>query len=252
MSSGAPRRIAALYDIHGNLPALEAVLEEVEAADVDLIVAGGDVVMGPMPRETLARLLDLDTPVEFIQGNCEREMLAVLAGAPVTVPDAVRPILQWTGDQLSAGERALIAGWPATRRVTPAGLDDVLFCHATPRNDTDIFTRLTPDERLVLVFGCLDVPLVVCGHTHMPFDRTIGRVRVVNAGSVGMPFGAPGADWLIIGSGVEPRHTSYDLARTAESIRASDYPQAEDFAANYVLQPPSEAAMLAAFSKAEL
>ena len=179
-------------------------------------------------------------------------MLAALAGVPVTVPDAVRPILQWTGEQLSAGERALIADWAATRRVTSSGLGDVLFCHATPRNDTDIFTRLTPDERLVPVFGGLDVPLVVCGHTHMPFDRTIGPVRVVNAGSVGMPFGEPGADWLLLGPGVEPRHTSYDLARAADRIRASAYPQAEEFAAKYVLQPPSEAAMLAAFSRAQL
>src|SRR4030095_546664 len=118
MSSGTPRRIAALYDIHGNLPALEAVLEEIEAAVVYLIVAGGDVVMGPMPRETLARLLDLDIPVQFIQGNCEREMLAELAGAPVGMREAVLPILRWTGEQLSAEERALIAGWPAARRVT--------------------------------------------------------------------------------------------------------------------------------------
>jgi predicted phosphodiesterase len=252
MSSGTPRRIAALYDIHGNLPALEAVLEEIEAAGVDLIVAGGDVVLGPMPRETLARLLDVDIPVQFIQGNCEREMLAALAGAPMSAPDAVRPILQWTGGQLSAEERALIARWPATCRVTSSGPGNVLFCHATPRNDTEIFTRLTPDERLVPIFSGLDTPLVVCGHTHMPFDRTIGRVRVVNSGSVGMPFGGPGADWLIIGSGVEPRHTAYDLARAAERIRASDYPEAEEFAATYVLQPPSEAAMLAAFSKTEL
>jgi putative phosphoesterase len=252
MSSGAPRRIAALYDIHGNLPALEAVLEEVEAADVDLIVAGGDVVMGPMPRETLARLLDLDIPVQFIQGNCEREMLAELAGAPVAVPEAVRPILRWTGEQLSAEERTLIAGWPATRRVTRSGSDNVLFCHATPRNDTEIFTRLTPDERLVPVFAGVDVPLVVCGHTHMPFDRTIGRLRVVNAGSVGMPFGEPGADWLLLGSEIEARHTSYDPARAADRIRASPYPRADEFAATYVLQPPSEAAMLAAFSRAEL
>jgi diadenosine tetraphosphatase ApaH/serine/threonine PP2A family protein phosphatase len=96
------------------------------------------------------------------------------------------------------------------------------------------------------------VPLVVCGHTHMQFDRTIGSVRVVNAGSVGMPFGTPGADWLLLGPTLQLRHTSYDLAAGAERIRATTYPQAREFAEQYVLQPPSEEDMLRAFGAAEL
>jgi diadenosine tetraphosphatase ApaH/serine/threonine PP2A family protein phosphatase len=90
--------------------------------------------------------------------------------------------------------------------------------------------------------------VVVCGHTHMQFDRMIGTTRVVNAGSVGMPFGEPGAYWLLLGPDVELRHTSYDLKRAAERIRQTDYPQAEDFAARYVLQPPSEGEMLEVFT----
>ena len=251
--AGPPRRIAALYDIHGNLPALEAVLDEVRAAGVDLIVAGGDVVMGPMPAETLERLLDSETPVTFIQGNCEREMLVQLGGGvPASVPESVRAILRWTGAQLSREQQALIAAWPAALRVARPGAGDIFFCHATPRNDTEIFTRLTPDERLAPVFAGVDAALVVCGHTHMPFDRTIGSHRVVNAGSVGMPFGAPGADWLLLGPDIEPRHTTYDLGRAAARIRASRYPQADDFATRYVLSPPSEEAMLANFGKAQL
>jgi putative phosphoesterase len=251
--AGTPQRIAALYDIHGNLPALEAVLDEVRAASVDLIVAGGDVVMGPMPAETLERLLDCDVRVAFIQGNCEREMLVQLGGGePATVPESVRGILRWTGAQLSREQLSLMAAWPATLRIARPVAGDVLFCHATPRNDTEIFTRLTPDERLAPVFRGVDAPLVVCGHTHMPFDRRVGSLRVVNAGSVGMPFGAPGADWLLLGPEVDPRHTTYDLARAAGRIRASRYPQADDFATRYVLDPPSEATMLASFSKAQL
>lgn len=117
---------------------------------------------------------------------------------------------------------------------------------------TECFTRLTPEDRLLPVFAGVNVPVVICGHTHMPFDRMVGSVRVVNAGSVGMPFGEPGAHWLLLGPDVQLRHTAYDLARAAERIRDTNYPQAQDFAANYVLQPPSEAMMLDVFAQAEL
>ena len=128
----------------------------------------------------------------------------------------------------------------------------MLFCHATPRNDTELFTRLTPEDRLLPVFAGIGAALVVCGHTHMQFDRTVGTLRVVNAGSVGMPFGEPGADWLLLGPGVELRHTPYDLRRAAERIRGTDYPQAEEFASRDVLRPRSEAEMLELFGKAEI
>jgi len=86
----------------------------------------------------------------------------------------------------------------------------------------------------------------------MQFDRMISSVRVVNAGSVGMPFGKPGADWLLLGPQVELRHTEYDLTKAAERIRGTKYPQAEEFATRNVLAPPSEEGMLAAFTKVEL
>jgi predicted phosphodiesterase len=146
----------------------------------------------------------------------------------------------------------LLAGWPATLRVEIRGLGEVLFCHATPRNDTEIFTRLTPEERLLPVFASLHVSTVVCGHTHMQFDRMIAGIRVLNAGSVGMPFGEPGAYWLLLGPGVELRRTRYDLAKAAERIRSTKYPQAEDFAVRNVLQPPSEEKTLEAFARVEL
>lgn len=240
-------RVAALYDIHGNLPALEAVLEDVRGADVDLVVVGGDVLPGPMPRETLACLLDLEKPVQFIQGNGDREVRAP-TGA---VPESFREAMRWNAQQLLPEHERLIDSWPATLRVRIGDLDDVLFCHATPRNDSEIFTRLTPEDRLLPVFAGLDVRLVICGHTHMQFDRTIGNVRVVNAGSVGMPFQDPGAYWLLLGPDVQLRHTAYDLTKAAERIRDTAYPQAHD-CARHVLQPPSERKTLEAFAKAEL
>ncbi|HEY0071354.1 MAG TPA: metallophosphoesterase family protein [Chloroflexia bacterium] len=246
-------RVAAVYDIHGNLPALEAVLRDIREAGVDLVVVGGDVVPGPMPGETLACLLDFDIPVQFIHGNGDREMLAQMAGAETgNVPERFRESVRWVARQLQPEYEQLLAGWPMTATIEIDGIGDVLFCHATPRNDTEIFTRLTPEDRLLPVFEGLNVRLVVCGHTHMQFDRTVGSTRVVNAGSVGMPYGEPGAYWLLLGPDVQFRHTLYDLTRAAERIRGTNYPLAEDFAANNVLQPLSEQIVLEQFTRAQL
>lgn len=246
-------RVAALYDIHGNLPALEAVLQDIRQAEVDHIVVGGDVIAGPMPRETLTCLLDLNMPVHFIQGNADREVVAQMAGTDAgAVPEHVREVVRWVAQQLQPEHGQLLAGWPKTLRLEIGGLGQVLFCHATPRSDTEVFTRLTPEERLLPVFAGLNVPIIICGHTHMQFDRTVGSVRVVNAGSVGMPYGEPGAYWLLLGPDVQLRHTPYDLAKAAARIRDTKYPQAQDFAARNVLQPPSEAEALEAFTRVEL
>jgi putative phosphoesterase len=245
-------RAAALFDIHGNVPALEAVLDEVRQANVHMIVAGGDVVVGPMSREALALLLDLDIPVQFIYGNCEVAVLEQLAGrVPAAVPEPYRPVIEWTANEL-VEYQPVLAAWPMTCRLEIEGVGDVLFCHATPRNENEGFTRLTAEERLLPVFAGVDSDVVVCGHTHMQFDRMIGRIRVVNAGSVGMPWGQPGADWLLLGPDVELRHTSYDLARAAERIGRTSYPQIAPVLAGYMLQPPSEAQMLDAYSRAEI
>lgn len=254
--------VAALYDIHGNLPALEAVLDEIHHEGVDQIVIGGDIVPGPMPRETLARFLSLHLPVQFIHGNGELAVLAQMRAtdpAAVTywgttsgqpLPEPLQEVIRWTAGQLDAEDEHRLASWPKTLRLDIEGLGGVLFCHGTPRSETEAFTKLTPEPLLHPVFEGLDVSLVVCGHTHMPFDRMIGGIRVVNAGSVGMSFGEPGADWLLLGPDVQFRHTTYDLAGAAHRIRATNYPQADEFAARYVLQPPSEADMLAAFTHA--
>jgi predicted phosphodiesterase len=256
MVTKALARVAALYDIHGNLPALEAVLEDVRRTGVDQIIVGGDVFPGPMPRETLACLVELEIPTVFIYGNGDREVLAQIQGTETawfrSVPEIVRAPVRWTAEQLGAEHDRRLAGWPGSTRVEIHGLGDVLFCHATPRNDTECFTRQTPDDRLVAVFDGVRASMVVCGHTHMQFDRRIGHLRVVNAGSVGMPFGDPGAYWLLLGPDARLRATRYDLASAGQRIRRTTYPQADDFAARHVLQPPSEAAMLELFARAEL
>ncbi len=256
-------RVAALYDIHGNLPALEAVLEEIRQADVDQLVVGGDVLPGPMPRQTLGRLLDLDLPVQFIHGNGELAILALLAaktedavaywgttsGKPL--PEQYRPAYRWTAQQLLPDYPAVLASWPKTFRLEIDGLGAVLFCHGTPRSETEIFTRLTAEDMLIPVLDGLGVSVVVCGHTHMQFDRQVGRTRVLNAGSVGEPYGAPGAYWLLLGPDVQLRRTSYDLYGAAEQIRATAYPQAQESARD-IVHPPSEEEMLKLFTPWEL
>ena len=246
-------RVAVLNDIHGNLPALEAVLEEVAGSHIDRIVIGGDVFPGPTPHLVLRRLRDAGVPVDFIYGNGEVAILQHLAGkVPHLVPESYRPSVRWNAEQLDAAERDQVAGWPLTLRLPLPPLGDVLFCHATPRNENEIFTPLTAEDRLIPIFAPANAALVVCGHTHIQFDRTVGATRLINPGSVGMPFGPAGADWLILGTAVELRHTQYDLEAAAERIRFSGYPAAEEFATTYVLHPPSAADMLALYAQHEL
>jgi putative phosphoesterase len=245
-------RVAALYDIHGNLPALEAVLDIILQAEVDLVVVGGDVVPGPMPLETLRCLLSLPIPVQFIQGNGEAAVLAEIAGRDSSVPEQFREVIRHSAQQVQPEYEQLLASWPKTLRIEIGGLGEVLFCHATPRSDTEVFTRSTPEDLLLPIFAEARAPLIICGHTHMQFDRMIGEIRVVNAGSVGMPFGEPGAYWLLLGPDVQLRQTTYDLKKAAQRIRATNYPKAEEFAARNVLQPPTEREMLEVFAKVEL
>lgn len=245
-------RVAALYDIHGNLPALEAVLAKIAHANVDTLVIGGDVVAGPLPNETLARLQALDLPIHCIHGNAESELLRALAGQePGGLSSYADDEARWVAQTLTAEHRAFIATWADTITLTVEGIGDVLFCHATPQDDLTVFTKETAEERLVPILGGLAVAMVICGHTHMQFDRIIAGVRLVNAGSVGMPFGHTGADWLLLDGDVMLRHTDYDLAAAAERIRRSAYPHAEEFAAGNILQAPTVAQAMAMLTRLE-
>lgn len=246
-------RVAAIYDVHGNLPALEAVLVEIEREKVDEIVVGGDVLPGPMPRETLHRLLDLKVPTRFIMGNGDRVVLEQLRGQePTFLPEAVREVIRHSAREITPTQAEIVSSWTKTLAQEVADLGRVLFCHATPRNDTEIFIKTTSEEKLKSVFSETDAEVVVCGHTHMQFDRRVGKIRVLNAGSVGMPYGKPGAYWLLLGPDVALQQTDYDLQKAAERMRKTNYPEIEKFIANDLMHPKSEAEMLELFAKAEL
>lgn len=241
-------RVAALYDIHGNLPALEAVLADIRRLDVDLVVFGGDVLPGPMPRECMDLMGGLDVPARCIRGNCDRIALEYVRGEGLAgLPERFVPMFTWCAGQLKDEHVEEMSGWPLTFTVDVAGVGRVLFCHATPHNDSDIFLPTTEEAKLVPIFEAVDADVVVCGHVHMQFDRQIGTKRVVNAGSVGSPYAPPGAYWVLLDEGIELKRTAFDADAAAKRIAATGFPGSED-AARDVISPPSEASMIEMFS----
>lgn len=228
-------RVAALYDVHGNLPALDAVLAEVEGLDVDAVVVGGDICIGPMPSATLDRLLALGERALFLRGNGDREIAAPASGADLWLERT-----RWSAAQLERGQLAWLAGLPDTQSVEVDGLGPVLFCHGSPRSDGEILTRISPEARVAAAVAGVGEAVVVCGHTHVQFDRRVAGKRLVNAGSVGMPYEAePGAYWALLGPDLELRRTEYDLEAAATAIRATGFPAADELAAENVLTVPS-------------
>ena len=200
-------RVAALYDVHAMSHALDAVLDDVSREAFDAVLFGGDLIGGPFPEAVVARARGLDG-ARFVRGNAERE------------PG------DWDRERLRGDDLRWLAEWPFSQSI-----DDVLYVHATPHDDTTMTTVFTPDEVVRAGFGAVDEGVVVIGHTHHQFERRVGGVRVVNAGSVGMPYeGEIAAFWLAVEDG-EPsfRKTAFDLERAIADIRGSGWPVAEEF-----------------------
>lgn len=241
--------LAALYDIHGNLPALVAVLNELTKIKPDLVIIGGDVLLGPLPKQCIELLENCPFQVQYIKGNCDDAVLDHIDNKPPqNLPEKVIDDIRWTAQQLDNSQIESIRNWSKILNFELDPIGKILFCHATPRNNIEIFTKLTPTEKLLPVFEKTGADVVICGHTHMQFDINVGEARILNAGSVGMPFADPGAYWLLIdGSEIQLKQTEYDYKRAADLISKSNYPFAEDFAENNVLNPPMEALMLERF-----
>lgn len=240
-------RIAAIYDIHGNLSALQAVVTEITKANIDLIIVGGDVIAGPKPVETLELLekTSKEISMQFIHGNAESELLRYIDGKDINgLTKNAEAITHWLAKELNYKQIEFISTWAKTQQLKLDDGKEILFCHATPANDIDIFTELTLESELMPIFKNLTASIVICGHTHMQFERKVANIRVVNAGSVGMPFGHTGANWLIIDNDVSFMHSNYNLKEAAISIRRTSYPQANQFANNSVLNSPSKTTAL--------
>jgi predicted phosphodiesterase len=234
-------RVAALYDIHGNLPALDAVLGEVAGAGVDAYVIGGDVAPGPMTVEVLDRLAALDGPVFYVMGNGDRELVERFDAGPAA-DEADEPIAQinaWCAARLRPEHRDLLAGFQPQVTLDLDGLGPTLFCHGSPRGDTEIITSLTGEDRLGAMLAGVAEATVLCGHTHRQFDYVRAGKRVINAGAVGMPYeGRRGAFWALLGGpGVELRETGYDVERALERFRATGCPGIEEALRASLVEP---------------
>jgi predicted phosphodiesterase len=226
--------VLALYDIHGNLDALEAVLADPRAQDPDVVLVGGDAVPGPFARATLARLDQL--PARWIRGNGEREV-AEAVGAPAPADDELAALTAaLTAAELGDAQASELGRLPLT-----VELDGVLYCHASPRRDDEMLTRLSPDDRWAEALGGVEAAVVVGGHTHQQDDRVVGAVRFLNAGSVGLPYEGDGAArWLWVSDGVpDLRRTAYDAAAAGARILAAGWP--DERSVNAALVEPVDA-----------
>jgi len=220
-------RVAALADVHGNAPALAAVLEEVERESPDLVVFCGDLTWGSLPQETLALVRALELPARFVRGNADR-MVGVEA-------EGRGP---WMTQQHTSEDLAFLARFEPTVSVDVDGLGSTCFCHGSPRSDEECVTERTPPERLHEFMADRDERVIVTAHVHLQYDRTVDGVRCVGPGSVGLPYGEGGsADWALLGPDVELRRTDYDVEAAVALMRATDDPRVE-VVVELMLNPP--------------
>jgi len=224
-------RVAALYDIHANLPALEAVLAEVDREGPDLIVVGGDVASGPLPVETIDRLQDLGDRARHVMGNTDREMVEAFdTGAqPPRGAASWEMVDRWAAAAISRSQRDFLEDFEPSLSLDVDELGPTLFCHGSPRSDEERITALSPESRLRPMLEGVEEKIVICGHTHHQFDRELLGKRVINAGSVGMPYqGAAAAFWLMLGPDVQLRRTDYDVSAAVARMRAAGMPEIDE------------------------
>ena len=236
--------MAALADVHGNAIALAAVLAEVAAEAVDLIVFGGDLTWGPLPAETVALVEPLAERSIFIRGNADRTVLELVDRRRDADAGELRPRELWMLEQHDAAAVRLLERSIEQAVVDVAGLGAVRFCHGSPRSDEELVTPATPDERMRELLAGVDEAVLVTAHTHLQFDRDVCGIRSVNPGSVGMAYeGEPGAFWALLGPTVELRRTRYDVDEAVARYRASGDPVAEQMV-EVLVSPPTRAEVI--------
>lgn len=210
-------RVAALADVHGNAPALAAVLGEVEREQPDLLVFCGDLTWGALPGETLALVRELATPARFVRGNGDRAVGAFLEGRG-----------EWMAAAHQPEDRAFLAAFEDVVSVDVDGLGPTCFSHGSPRSDIECVTAQTPAERVHEFMAERAERVVVTAHVHVQYDRTVDGIRLLSPGSVGLPYeGRRGAFWALLGPEVELRRTDYDVESAIAQMKATDDPRVE-------------------------
>ncbi|MER5887207.1 metallophosphoesterase family protein [Streptomyces sp. NPDC001941] len=242
--------VVVLSDIHGVLPALEAVLAEPEVRDAELIVVTGDHAAGPQPVEVLDRLRALGDRAVLVRGNADRELAAIARGEGPP-EDEAWAIDLWAAARLRPQDVDLLASLPHPVTLDVDGFGTVVFCHGTPRDDDEVVLVDTRLERWEEVFADLpdEVRTVVCGHTHMPFVRLVDERLVINSGSLGMPYGRAGASWAVLREGqVQLRHTPFDLDDAVERVvKDSGFDGCRDWAEHYIRAVTTDAEAVRTF-----
>jgi putative phosphoesterase len=235
------RRVAVLADVHGNATALEAVLADIELERPDLLVHCGDLTWGPQPLETIGLLADWAGPVMYVRGNADRALVDLAGRLAVDAQAEVTPREAWMVEAHGAHGRGLLETFPERVTVRIDGLGVVLFCHGSPRSDEELITRKTPEGRLADALERVEADVVITAHTHVRYERVALGRRLLNPGSVGLPYeGEPGAYWAILGPAVEFRRSDYDVERAAARYRASGDPLAEEMV-ELLVSPPTPA-----------
>lgn len=230
-------RVAVLADVHGNVPALEAVLAEPDVRTADLVVFCGDLTWGAEPDRTVAAVQALGARALCVRGNADRAVVELARHG--REPSGPRDT--WMLGRHSPASVAFVASFPFNAVVDVEGLGAVRFCHGSCRSDTEVLTPGTPGERLAEVFAAMDERVLVSGHTHLQFDRTVDGHRNVNAGSVGLPYhlGEPGtAYWALFGPDVSLRQNRYDLDAALAAATGIDDPR-EDVIVGLMTKPPT-------------
>lgn len=237
---GASGRVAVLGDVHGNAVALQAVLEEMRREDVDLVVWTGDLSWGWEPSATLDLVRSVELPELFVRGNAERALLELRDGKPELPSERER----WMLESHTTSNLELAASFEHAHSVEIGGLGPTYFTHGSPRSDEELLTAGTPDERLAAATSEISERVLVTGHTHAQYDRTVAEIRALNPGSIGMPYeGMPGAYWALLGPDVELRRTEYDGEAAIARIHASGIPDPEQLV-GILTAPPTPAELI--------
>jgi putative phosphoesterase len=215
-------RMAVIYDVHGNLPALEEVLAEARADRIDHVICGGDVALfGAHPAECAERLRDLGDRLIAVRGNCDRYLLEE-SEAPADEVD----VLRWTKDALGSELTQWLGGLPATAEIPNQG---ALVVHASPRSDEDVMLPNTDEGTVSEMLAGSTASTVLCGHVHIQYRRRVGSQELVNPGSVGLPSdGDRRSAWAVLEDGqVSFRRTAYDVDAVIDELRQIGHPTAE-------------------------
>ena len=229
-------RVALIADVHGNAPALTAVLDEARADGVDALVFLGCLTWGPEPTRVIELAQSTGRPTYFLRGNGERAVLELAAGTR----DAASPTDSWMVNAHGPAGVQFLAALPTGLIGQVAGIGRIRLCHGSPRSDIELLTPGTPPERIAAACADVTESTIAHGHTHLQYTRLAGQRRVIGVGSVGLPYGGdePGARWTVVGPTIEPRRTAYDIDEAIAAADAVNYPGLERYTGT-LRQPPT-------------